>query len=950
MRVGRRHRWWLIALATFLFVAALDASGQLRALENAATDLRARLLRREVQSDIVIVGIDSASVRELDSWPWPRRHHAKLLEQLTLAKPRRVFFDVDFSSPSNALDDAKLDSALARRRDFPVSLPTFTQFASNADAQRIVSRPLPRFARSADLVAVNGMPDSDGLTREWRNYWTLAGERTPSIIDPRRTLMGEQSVLIDFSIAPSSFTYVSYVDVLEGRVSDDVFAGKPVFVGATALELGDVLAVPVYSSLPGIVVQALATETVSQGAPGRLPVWVSIALLALWTLLVALAFAGNWRRNLAVLVASFIAIVALSVYMFQASRLMIGIAAPALVVALLFVAVTVRWLETQTWRAVAYAVGMRRRDALLKSVVQSSTDTILCIDEAGIIKMANPAAARLFGCAAYDLVDEPLAKFITLLAGEGAGARLAALHGAISECDARTLGGDVFPVEISLSRVRLNSERLYTAIVRDIRERRAQTRSLQHQATHDSLTSLPNRAALLAHLERALATDRSQPSIALLMLDLCRFKEVNDTLGHNLGDRVLCEVAARFRHALGERGFIARIGGDEFTVVVDRPHSSETIASTSQALIDSLRAPIDVAGISIEVGVSIGIARFPQDASEAQTLLRHADVAMYLAKKRGTPFEYYDAALDENSVRKLAIGGELRSAIAGSHLELHFQPQVNLRSGMVDSVEALVRWFHPTQGSISPVEFIAIAESTDLIRPLTEWSLGAALGQVRAWRDRGIHVRIAVNLSARMLQDTGFPARLRQLLESSGVSATSLELEITESAMMLDPARALRVIQEIDKLGVLISIDDFGTGYSSLSYLRDLPVHALKIDRSFISGMRNNADDRIIVESTAQMAHAMRLELVAEGVESEWDAQFLAAAGFDYAQGYHYCSALPAEQCLAWIAEFNATAMVAAGGDTTITTALRPRTSKAGAGLFIAGTPPHVLSRSSRNK
>ena len=230
----------------------------------------------------------------------------------------------------------------------------------------------------------------------------------------------------------------------------------------------------------------------------------------------------------------------------------------------------------------------------------------------------------------------------------------------------------------------------------------------------------------------------------------------------------------------------------------------------------------------------------------------------------------------------------MRSAIAGSQLELHFQPQVNLRSGMVDSVEALVRWFHPTQGSISPAEFIAIAESTELIRPLTEWTLATALAQVRAWRDRGVHVRIAVNLSARLLQDTGFPARLRQLLEKSGVSATSLELEITESAMMLDPARALRVIQEIDKLGVLISIDDFGTGYSSLGYLRDLPVHALKIDRSFVAGMRNNADDRIIVESTAQMAHAMRLELVAEGVETEWDAQFLAAAGFDYVQGFHY--------------------------------------------------------------
>jgi EAL domain-containing protein (putative c-di-GMP-specific phosphodiesterase class I) len=324
-----------------------------------------------------------------------------------------------------------------------------------------------------------------------------------------------------------------------------------------------------------------------------------------------------------------------------------------------------------------------------------------------------------------------------------------------------------------------------------------------------------------------------------------------------------------------------------------------------------------VAGISIEVGVSIGIARYPHDAADSQALLRHADVAMYVAKRRGVAFEYYDAAHDENTVRRLAIGGELRSAIANNHLELHFQPQVNLRSGLVESAEALVRWRHPLHGDVSPAEFVAIAESTDLIRPLTEWTLTGALAQIGAMRDRGVHVRIAVNLSARILQDTAFPARLAGLLSSSGIPAASLELEITESAMMLDPARALRVIQEIDKLGVLISIDDFGTGYSSLGYLRDLPVHALKLDKSFVIGMRRNTDDRIIVESTAQMAHALRLELVAEGVETEWDARFLAAAGYDFAQGFHYSRALPEDQCLAWVLNFNATAMLTAG-DTTL--------------------------------
>ena len=915
----RRNGGWWIALAVLALVAALAAGGVLRPYENLLADARAKLLAREVRSDIVIVEMDAASLAQLDRWPWPRNYHAKLLGEIAAAKPRSVFMDIDFSSQSSGLDDAVLEAALAKRRDFPVMLPTFFQPRTGTDATLTVSEPLPRFARHVELATVNHQPTADGLTRAWRNAWILDGRRAPSVIDPLRQLPDETDVILDFSISPTSFKYLSYADVMAGRVNREEFAGKTVYVGATAAELNDMVSVPVYRSLPGIVVQALATETVNARAPKAPPAWASLVLLTLTTLLAAMLYGSSWRRNLAVFVISAAALLGLWVYAFAAHRLWLDAAAMLLANALLFVAVAVRSLEAQTWKALAFSLGMRRRDALLKSVVQSSTDCIVCIDEAGIIKTANPAASRLFNCAAYELLDEPIAKFITLLAGESSGARLGALHGVIRECDARTLDGEVFPVEISVSRVRLNSERLYTAIVRDIRERRAQQRKLQHQATHDSLTGLPNRAALLTHLDAALTAGPLPPNLALLMLDLCRFKEVNDTLGHNIGDRVLCEVAQRFQSALGERGFIARIGGDEFTVVLDAGHLEKggegSIVTATQSLADSLRASIDVAGISMEIGVSIGIARFPHDASDAQTLLRHADVAMYVAKRRGATYEYYDAAHDENTVRRLSIGGELRSAIANNQLELHFQPQVNLRTGLVESAEALVRWHHPVQGAISPAEFVAIAESTDLIRPLTEWTLRGALARIRDWRDRGVHVRIAVNLSARILQDTAFPAHLAGLLSASGVSAASLELEITESAMMLDPARALRVIQEIDKLGVLISIDDFGTGYSSLGYLRDLPVHSLKLDKSFVMGMRNNTDDRIIVESTAQMAHALRLELVAEGVESEWDAQFLAVAGYDFAQGFHYSRALPADKCLAWIVEYNATAMMTAGVD-----------------------------------
>lgn len=917
MRLARRHGWWIVALAVFALVASLRSAGQLQALEFNAADARARLLSHQVDSDIVIVGIDARSLEALDHWPWPRRYHARLIEQLARNAPRRLFLDIDFSSHSNALDDALLEAALVRWSAEPIILPAFFQQATATDGRLTVTQPLERFTRHVQLAAVNRQPSADGLERAWLSSWSIKGRNLPSVIDPASALPAGLEVPIDFSISPASFEYVSYVDLLDGYIAPTELAGKTVYVGATAVELGDMVPVPVYQSLPGVVVQALATESVKRGPLRQPPTWAFLLLLAGWTLICAVLLnARAWRRNVAVLAAACVVIAGTSLYVYAVHRVILEVIPPALATIGVFLVVTLRSLDEQTWRALAYALGMKRRDALLKSIVQSSTDCIVCIDDSGRIKTANPAAARLFGCAARDLISKPIAQFVPALATAGVDCSptqlLATLHGAVSEWDARTLDGQSFPVEIAMSRVRLNTERLYTAIVRDISERKAQQRKLEHQATHDSLTLLPNRVALTTHLETVLATANPQPSVALLMLDLCRFKEVNDTLGHNVGDRVLRDVAQRFRERLGEQGFIARIGGDEFTVVLDHVADPDAIPEVSQRLSDSLRTPIDVAGISIEVGVSIGIARFPQDAADAQTLLRHADVAMYVAKRRGSAYERYDAALDENSVRKLAMGGELRAAIATGALELHYQPQVNLRTGLVESVEALLRWPHPTLGLISPAEFIAIAESTDLIRPLTEWTLSQALLQSRSWRARGLDVRIAVNLSARLLQDTAFPARLSELLKASQVGASSLELEITESAMMLDPARALRVIQEIDLLGVLIAIDDFGTGYSSLGYLRDLPVHSLKLDRSFVMGMHARADDRIIVESTAQMAHALKLELVAEGVESEWDARFLAAAGYDYAQGYHYSAALPAARCLEWILEFNEAAKRAA--------------------------------------
>jgi len=911
---ARRHIASLIVgLAICAVVVVARAGGWLQRFENIAADTCAGLMRHTVPSDIVIVGLDARSLSEVSSWPWPRSYHARALRTLLLAAPREIFIDIDFSSSSDTTDDALLEDSLAGHGSVPVVLPEFFQSRAGDDDQVQVTRPLARLARHATLASVNLQPDADGLVRRVPLAWRLDGLSQPSVVAAlaltRLPHNQDYLTLTDYAISPESFAFVSYADLLAGLVPARAFTGKTVLVGATAIELHDLVSVPLYRSLPGVVVQALALQTLRMGGLRAAPQGLYLPALALWTLaLVVLFGAQSWRRNLLAFSAAALLLVTLQLYAYAVYRVVIEVVPPALALAAAFTVVTLRSLDEQTLRAFAYSLGLLRRDALLRSIVESSSDCILCIDARGRIQTANPAAARLFGVAPEALRGTNIARHLPALltrAVPDTGAVLESLSGTLCEWEARTAADRLLPVEISFARAGINDERLYTAIIRDISERKAQQRELEFRATHDPLTALPNRAALDACLERSLATASESAPVALLMLDLCRFKEVNDTLGHSVGDRVLQEVAGRFVTTVGDRGLVARIGGDEFVVMVYDAADDCGVVRLAEALAESLRASIDLGGVSIDVGVNTGIALYPLDAADAQTLLRHADVAMYLAKRRGTASERYDAAYDGHSVRKLAMVGELRTAIGCGGLQLHYQPQINLRRGTAEAVEALVRWEHPTLGRVNPSEFVAIAESTDLIRPLTEFTFGEALAQAARWRHAGLELRVAVNLSARMLHDPELARRLASLLAASGIDSGSLEVEITESAVMLDPPRALRIVREIHDLGVLVSVDDYGTGFSALGYLRDLPVHGLKLDKSFVAGMRTGKGDRVIVESTVRMAHALELQVVAEGVESGWDARALADAGCDFAQGFHFSRPLPADACAQWITSFN---------------------------------------------
>jgi len=439
-------------------------------------------------------------------------------------------------------------------------------------------------------------------------------------------------------------------------------------------------------------------------------------------------------------------------------------------------------------------------------------------------------------------------------------------------------------------------------LTRDNTERKRHIETLQHQAIHDQLTGLPNRVKLTSAATEMLATRDMAQKMALLVVDLDRFKEINDTIGHHIGDKVVQEIGPRLQRELSEYdAVIARLGGDEFGIFIANIEDLAQIQSMTQQILSCIRRDIQIGDLHIEVRASIGVALCPQQAEDFTTLLRYAEVAMYHAKEEMTAVEIYDAAYDPHSQKRLLLMSELGKAIRNNQLILHYQPKISMQTGDVVCVEALARWFHPTMGFISPGEFVPIAEMTDSINEMTYWVLNESLGQVKRWRDEGLCWSVAVNISAKNLLNDNITQKITELLDNYQLPASCLELEITESTIMANPNRSLRILEEINALGVILSIDDFGTGYSSLAYIKKLPVHYLKIDYSFVVNMLEDQQDFIIVNSTINLAHNLGLRVVAEGVESEQVLYNLAAMQCEQAQGYHIAKPMPAEELPAWL-------------------------------------------------
>ena len=567
------------------------------------------------------------------------------------------------------------------------------------------------------------------------------------------------------------------------------------------------------------------------------------------------------------------------------------------------------WMVGRLWHTEQHRLATDAQIKLLASVFDNSGEAILISDARNRIVEVNPAFTLITGYAA----EEVRGRNPSLLAsGRTSPEDYRQMWHAINEDGLwqgeiwdRHRDGHVYPKWLTISTIRDVAGNLshYIASFTDITARKAAEERIHYLAHHDPLTRLPNRTHLQGRLEQAIVAARRDSSrLAVLFIDMDHFKNINDSLGHHVGDGLLVEVAVRLRQSVRESDVVARLGGDEFVVVLT-DISHDTVAAVVGKLLKNLARPYAIDDHTLHSTPSIGISLFPEDGADVETLMKNADTAMYHAKEAGrNTYQFFTAAMNESATERIVLEGNLRRAIERDEFVLHYQPQIDVASGRPCGVEALVRWQHPERGLISPLKFIPIAEETGLIVQLGEWVLDTALGDLSRWRTAGLDgIRMAVNLSAHQLRDPQLAPRIASLLALHGLRGGDLELEITESVAMKNPQGTIRLLTHLRELGIELAIDDFGTGYSSLAYLKQLPLDRLKLDRSFVMDIEQDPNDAAISAATISLAHSLGLSVVAEGVETASQYDFLKGLDCDVVQGYFFSRPLPAAEVEAFL-------------------------------------------------
>jgi len=893
MKQYRPHLFVLCVLAVVLLTGAHNT------LHNALMDARFSLYPREASGEIVLVAIDPPSMEKIGVWPWPRRLHAELIGKLESAGVSDIVFDVDFSSPSNPTFDEAFADAL-QKAGGSVVLPSFKQLVRGRGNEEAiyVNRPLPRFGKHAWPATVNVVSEPDGLVRRYSFGETLDGEFLPAVgaLLVGRYEKNEKSFLIDFSIRADSVPMVSYVDVLRGDTATaKMLKGKKVIIGGTAVDLGDRFNVPNGHVISGPKLQILAAESILQGRVLR----TSSDVVTLGGLgIIVLSMVLLWRRfsvSLRIVALTGLAVAAESgAFALQAKfPVILDTSVWHAAIVIYFAAMALDEIDV---RGLLASIAAKR----FQRIAMSLGDGLVCADRNGLITVWNPAAVAIFGYEPEEMAGRP---FDTICAGEGSGkdtpfsilnlavGALQAPGGKVIELKGRRKNGETFPLEACFSGW-LGTEGLhYGAVLRDISVRKREEEHIRHLAEYDTLTGLPNRNTLHKHLGASVAEAQAdQCEVALLLMDLDKFKEINDTLGHACGDQALCAVAKGLSALVEGSGLVARLGGDEFAIVISGSDVADRAKKLSErAALAFSKNSISLGERSVRVTGSIGVAIYPEHCGTVEELIANADLALYRAKAtgRGTHV-FYDFMIREELEARLLLEAGLRQAVERGEFELFYQPQINLADGRLVGAEALIRWRHPDRGLVSPAEFMQVINTSSISDRVALWAMATACKQGRLWQQNGHNVRISVNLSPSQFQSGDLAETVRTVLKDTGFSPSLLELEVTEGVLIEDDKAALDIFRRIQKLGVQIAFDDFGTGYASLTYLKKFPFDRLKIDQSFVRELRAGSDDAAIVGTLISLSRLLGLAVIAEGIEDSATADHLVKMGCEEGQGYYF--------------------------------------------------------------
>ncbi len=885
----------LIVAATFF----ADRSGLLHALNDRLEDFRSASAAREASANFVFVAIDAASIRNVGAWPWSRQVHADILDNLTAAGALDVFFDVDFAFPADPDGDAAFAAALDRSGN--AYLPVFQQAGLTEDTEQTTNVPQKLFAERSWPALVNVFSDRQGAVRFYPYGTFLDGAYIPSAAALLTGTFAERidSFPINFAFRPDSIPMISAINVAEGQFDPSVIEGRSVIVGASAIELGDLFAVPVHGIIPGPLVHVLAAETLAANVvPVTLAVeWVMLALLALLLLLQTRFF----RKPIVLISAAMLTLVAseaAAFALFAQQAVVVPTAAlyPSLLV---FCSWSLLWrLKLSGWVIQRQQHEVANTSALLRQVFDDSFDAIAMIDETGMVQMHSNTAASLFGLDEMRQLRLPRRlKEDALKAMRTGGDRVVRKYEAFNAGVSTYLEYTVTPSQAtSFDRGKKSTVQIATLSIRDVTKLKEQEREIAYLSSFDALTGALRRSVFLEFMDLRAAAEEP---FAVMVFNLSRFKTINVVLGREVGDALLQRMVRRLEESDLNISAIARLGGDTFACFTEFRTDDVQAAALAQRLCQIIAEPYELEDANARVGVNLGYTIVSPEAwNAAANALSHAEEALDAARLSGSGApQPYTPVLSQKQFRSRQIERALGRALDRDEFEVWYQPQHRLSDLALIGSEALVRWQSQTLGQIYPDEFIEIAESTGFIKELGAWVLEKAVHDTLILPGT---LGVAVNVSGVQMTGDSITNDVNRVLRDTGFAPSRLCLELTETVLFDGTNDLVEEMRDIQFRGVSWALDDFGTGYSSLGYLSQLPIDKLKVDRSFTLGLGTDPSAELILATVADLCRGLGMKLLCEGVETQEHLAFLKDHDYTEAQGYLFAKPMPFPEFLVY--------------------------------------------------